>query len=111
MKTNIYFLSILILFQSCYSYKIFDLKNYKTIQPDKVKIELENSKKYKGEIIAFNNNRILLKSFEKNIEIPVSDIKTIKERKVSVLKIMGLSFSIALTSLIILLAVLLNGFR
>ena len=47
MKKTAYLLSTLILFQSCYSYKTFELKDYETIKPKKVKIELNDSKKLK----------------------------------------------------------------
>lgn len=110
MKNTIYFLAILILFQSCYAYKAFDLKNHETIKPKKVKIELKNSSKVKGNITKINNDKIVLKKINETVEISITDIEKIKGRKFSYLKTIGLTYGIALTALIILLGVLLNGF-
>ena len=57
MKNKVYFLAILILFQSCYSYKTFDINNYEVEKPKKVKIFLKDSQRIKGEVIGFNNDK------------------------------------------------------
>ena len=109
MKNNIYIISILFLFQSCYSYKTFDLNNYNNIKPKKVEIELKNSQKYQGKVIQFNNDNITLKHSKSIKKIPLSSIKEIKRKKFSLLKTTGLTYAIAGLTLIISLAYFLNG--
>ncbi|QTE22324.1 hypothetical protein [Polaribacter cellanae] len=99
MKNSIYTLSILILFQSCYSYKTFDLKDYETIKPKKVKIELNNSKKYKGKVLEFKNGTFLIESSKGIIEVKKTEIKKIEERKFSFIR--TIVFSTAGTYIII----------
>ena len=79
-------LSILLLFQSCYSYKAFDLKEYETVKPKKVKIELKDARKLKGKVTEIKKDSIILKSSRKNIIIPISEIKKLKKRKLSLIK-------------------------
>ncbi|MFK8060069.1 MAG: hypothetical protein AB8B78_08270 [Polaribacter sp.] len=86
MKNKIYILSILILFQSCYTYKEFDVKDFEKIKPKKVQIELKDSKTYKGKITKYQNDKIILTNSKKSIEIPILQIKTIKKRNSNFLK-------------------------
>lgn len=81
MKNTIYILSILILFQSCYSYKAFDIKEYETIKPQKIKVELKDSRRFKGKIIKLQKETLFIKNIAKTIEIPISEIKEIKTGK------------------------------
>ncbi|MEE9407624.1 MAG: hypothetical protein V3V28_06065 [Polaribacter sp.] len=89
MKNTIYILSILILFQGCYSYKVFDIKEYETITPKKVKIELKDSRKIKGEVIEFKSDRLIIDYLNDRIEIPFLKIIKIKQGKFSLLKTGG----------------------
>tara|TARA_R110001599_G_scaffold319328_1_gene529135 strand:- start:30 stop:362 length:333 start_codon:yes stop_codon:yes gene_type:complete len=109
MKKLAYLLSILILFQSCYSYKTFDLNNYETIKPKKVKIELKNAKKYDGKIIEYSINRIVLKNTIKTRIISVSEIEKIKGRKFSLAKTLGFTYGILVSILVGSLAYFFNG--
>jgi hypothetical protein len=86
MKKTAYLLSTLILFQSCYSYKTFELKDYETIKPKKVKIELNDSKKIKGRIIKINEDEITFNSKNSALTIPKSSIVKIEKRKFSLWK-------------------------
>lgn len=109
MKGKIYFLVILILFQSCYSYKTFDIKNYPQIKPKKVKIEILDSKIIKGEIINFENEEITLKTISKTKNISISEIKKIKKREFSLLKTSLLGGVISISLLVIVLDLLIKG--
>lgn len=102
MNKTIYLLAILILFQSCYTYKTFDIKYYNTLRPKKVKIELLNATKLKGQIIDFNKDTMTVKKINETIKIPVLDIKTIKKREFSFLKsyLFGATISFALLVLL-----------
>ncbi len=109
MKKIACFLSILLLFQSCYSYKTFDLKNYPQIKPKKVKIELLDSKIIKGKIINIENEEIFLKTISKTKNISISEIKKIKKREFSLLKTSLLGGVISISLLFIVLNLLLKG--
>jgi hypothetical protein len=89
MKRVAFLLSIIILFQSCYSYKKVDFNNYDFKKSEKVKIDLNNSKKIKGKVIDRNDSEIQLKSRRKTIKVPFSSIKKIRIRKFSILKTAG----------------------
>ena len=104
MKNIIYLLSILLLFQSCYSYKAFDLKEYETVKPKKVKIELKDARKLKGKVTEIRKDIIAIKNYREIVEIPISQIEKIEKRKFSYLKTsltvisaLGLSFIIAIS--------------
>ncbi|TXD52059.1 MULTISPECIES: hypothetical protein [unclassified Polaribacter] len=86
MKNTIYFLSILILFQSCYSYKTFKIENHGYTASNSIKIQLKNSKKYKGDVIEYKDDKLTLETWNEFVIIPFSEIKKIKERKKSNLK-------------------------
>ena len=86
MKSIIYLLSILLLFQSCYSYKTFDLKEYETVKPKKVKIILKDVRKIKGKIIEFTDDKITIEKENQVYEISKSEIVNIKKRKFSLIK-------------------------
>tara|TARA_R110001606_G_scaffold333880_1_gene481665 strand:- start:78 stop:410 length:333 start_codon:yes stop_codon:yes gene_type:complete len=103
MKSKIYFLSILILFQSCYSYKTFDINNYEVENPKKVKIILKDSQRIKGEVIDFNNDKIIVKKITGTLEIPISEIEKIKKGEPDWLKSFALTY-------VIFLGVLIYGF-
>ena len=109
MKNTIYFLSILLLFQSCYSYKAFDLKEYETVKPKKVKIELKDSKKFKGKIIKIERDTIILKNYISTKKISIPSITVVKKRKFSWLKTYLLSGAISSAVLMFILNALING--
>ena len=110
MKKTIYFLTILILFQSCYSYKAFDIKKHRYIESNKVKVKLKNSKWLRGKVLVYKKDELTLKKLDEIIIIPYLEIAKIKERKKSNLKtqllirglgtiILGALFYLALTKI------------
>ena len=103
LKKTIYLLSILILFQSCYSYKTFDINNYETEKPKKVKIILKDSQRIKGEVIGFNNDKIKVKKISGTLEIPFSEIEKIKKGEPDWLKSFALTY-------VVFIGVLIYGF-
>lgn len=100
MKSKLYFLSILLLFQSCYTYKTFDINNYEVENPKKVKIILKDSQRIKGEVIGFNNDKIKVKKITGTLEIPISEIEKIKKGEPDWLKSFALTYVIFLGALI-----------
>lgn len=86
MKKVALILSVLVLFQSCYSYKTFDIKGYEVIKNKKIKVELNDKRKIKGKITEFKNDKIVVENSKEIIEIPVSKIQKIKKREYSYVK-------------------------
>ena len=68
MKKTAFILSILILFQSCYSYKTFDIKDYETIENGKIKVETKDNRTLKGEIIEIKNDTIIIENSKKTLK-------------------------------------------
>jgi hypothetical protein len=111
MKNKIYFLSILILFQSCNSYKVINLKTYDLEKPKKVKVILKNTKRYDGKLIDIREDEIILQNFKRKKIISIADIDEIKQPEFSILKTLGLTFIISLAALVGSLAYFTNGFK
>tara|TARA_R110001592_G_scaffold360451_1_gene668837 strand:- start:139 stop:474 length:336 start_codon:yes stop_codon:yes gene_type:complete len=111
MKNKIYFLSILILFQSCNSYKVINLKTYDLEKSKKVKVILKNAKRYDGKLIDIREDEIILQNFKRKKIISIADIDKIKQPEFSILKTLGLTFIISLAALVSSLAYFTNGFK
>ena len=98
MKTTIIYLVIFsLLFQSCYSYKTIDLKNSNLKVGKTYKIKLED-KFAVAKLKAVNENSITVVKSGVDRYINISDIKEIKEGKVSIEKTIG--FVVALSAVI-----------
>lgn len=104
MRKLIFLLAIVFLFQSCFSYKQMDNDPSKMEAGKKYKIE-RNHKNYKVTFNSLTDSsiRITRKNFTKG-EIPIKDITSIKKRKFSILKTVGLPITVAaaITGLFIL---------
>ena len=108
MKNRItYLLIISSLLESCYSYKIIDLKNTTLIERKTYKYNTEVNKKFqKISLKSFNDSIIIGKIGKKEKQIIISDIKSIKVRRFSVVK------TIFLTPVIVIPAVIIgSGFK
>ena len=85
MKKIILFLTIAILFQSCYSYKAIE-NNPSQLEIGKhYKIE-QNRKSIALKVLSKTDSTILYKSFFKQRDISTEEITSIKKRKFSLLK-------------------------
>jgi small nuclear ribonucleoprotein (snRNP)-like protein len=100
---------MLILLQSCYSYQPFNIQRYEALKPKKVKIEMKNSKRYDGKIIAYTDDKVVLRNFNTTREISIPEIETIKGRKFSILKTYLFGAAISIATLIFLFYQLLEG--
>lgn len=109
MNNKIYFLAILLLLQSCNTYKILDLKAVKNTRPSKVKITLKSSNTYSGKIIRHTESEITLKNRIKTRIISIAEIDKIKGREFSLSKTILLSTAISATILIGLVHLLIEG--
>ncbi len=91
MKRVALLLSIIVLFQSCYSYKTVDYNNSVVKTTKKIKITTKDNQNIKGKVIQNNNTEIVVNSSKKrpSVTIPKSSIKKIQVRKFSFLKTGG----------------------
>lgn len=103
MKKIFLLLAMLVLLQSCFSYKAMDNDPSKMEEGKTYKIERNN--KYSKVIFhsVKDSTIVVTKDFEKH-QIPVNDITNIKKRKFSIIKTVGLPLTIAasITGLFIL---------
>lgn len=109
MKNTVYILSLLILCQSCYTYKNFEIKDYNAIQPKKVKIELKNSITYTGKIVRHENNNITLENRIKTRIISTEEVEKIRGRKFSLVKTILLSSTISILGVVGLVYIIIDG--
>lgn len=86
---KIIFLVLIILIQSCFSYKIIDLKSTKLIAGHKYKIA-EDKKLIKARLKSFDDSTATMMVGKTEKQIEFSKIKIIKTRKFSVLKTIAL---------------------
>lgn len=96
---RIFLLSLLILIQSCYSYKTSTSDDYIDLIDKKVKIETKQNKILKGKLTRVENNQLSIERHKKIKIIPISNLSEIKERKFSILKTSFLGFTISLSVL------------
>ena len=81
--TTSIFLTILILFQSCYSYKKVDIQNIKIDASKKYTIETKNGDKFKGKLVKITNENLIIKKRKHLFFISKTTIIKIKKKKFS----------------------------
>lgn len=101
MRKVIYLLSMLILFQSCYVYKSFDIEKEKVKKLARFKIELKNSKVLKGKISKVQKDTTVFINFFKTYKIHNSEILNIQKKKFSLWKTTKVAASLYLGIVII----------
>lgn len=86
MKKTILFLCLIsLLFQSCYTYKTVDLQKDKIVENKKYRLYLEGSVMEKVTVNAVSDNSItVLDKRHRLVQIPFSEIKVIKKRRLSI---------------------------
>jgi hypothetical protein len=90
MKSKIIiFVLISTLLQGCYSYKSIDLKNLSLTEGKEYKINRDGNF-FKAKLVDSNDTLIKIKIDGKEKQIPIAEIKEIKEKKFSILKTVGL---------------------
>jgi hypothetical protein len=99
MKNNIlHLLIILLLLQSCYSYKAIDIKKTPLVEGKTYEFKVEKNKNFeKITLKSFNDSIMNVKIGNKEKQITISDIKSIKVRKISVIKTIGFPITVAAT--------------
>ncbi len=85
MKTNTVLLAILILFQSCYSYKKVEINNLKikTAKRYAIKTKVVNGRKRHLKILEITDTHIIIQKRKRRISIPKSNILKVEEMKFS----------------------------
>ena len=107
MKKVIYILSILILFQSCYSYKTVDFKGQELKSNMKVKIKLVSGNIIKGKLKEITKTDLVLK----NKTIKIYKVEELKTKRLSKTKnsIIGAILSTAI--LLFLAKLIINSIK
>lgn len=105
MKTSIIYLIVIsLLLQSCYSYRAIDLKDTSLVVGKNYKIR-QNTKFVKSKMETVSDSTITVLDGKIQKDIPISQIKEIKESKFSTLKTVGLVLGIGLVGVIVIAAI------
>ena len=101
MKTRILLLAGCMLFSSCYSYRTMDTEIHKIVEGKKYRIVTTDDKKHKIRILKYGDTLVGRKSKSSRtfIKLAKEEVKVIKERKLSLLKTMGLPIVLVGTAL------------
>ena len=86
MKKGSLLLSILILFQSCYSYKTLDYNSIPIEKKQKIEVIVIEGTNIKGTLVSKNEQTLTVDTNGQLQKIPVSEIYEVKVRKFSILK-------------------------
>ncbi len=102
MKTSvIYLIVISLLLQSCYTYKAIDLNETPLVVGKNYKIR-QDTKFVKSKLQTVSDSTITVLEGEIQKNIPISQIKEIKESEFSVLKTLGLALGIGLVGVTVI---------
>jgi len=101
MKTSVIYLIIIsFLFQSCYTYRVIDLKDRPLVVGKNYKIR-QDTKFVKSKLEIVNDSTIKVMEGNTQKDISISKIKEIKESKFSTLKTVGLLLGVGLVGVVI----------
>ena len=106
MKKFSSLLLILILFQSCFSYKTVDFNSIPVEKKQKVEVKGVGGTYIKGTLVSKNEQILTLNNNGQLQKIPVSEIYEVKVRKFSILKSSGVLASSVLLVTAVLSAIL-----
>lgn len=99
LKRNIYILTLVIFFYGCYSYKPVTTSAEEIRVNNKYKIKTKNSEKIKAQVYKVSDSIVYYNKKGVLSEVEISDIETIKVRKFSYTKTIGVSLgTLALTT-------------
>ena len=109
MKNFSSLLLILILFQSCFSYKTVDFNSIPIEKKQKVEVKGVGGTYIKGTLVSKNEQILTLNNNSQLQKIPVSEIYEVKVRKFSLLKSSGvLAISVTAVLSAIFIAILIT---
>ena len=89
VKSVVFTLSFLILFQSCFSYRTVNYSEVSNDKKQKVEVEMLDRTKFSGQLVSTDDRTITLLNDGIEQKVLKKDIYEIKIKKFSVLKTMG----------------------
>ena len=89
MKNVVFFLSFLILFQSCYSYRSVNFSEISNDKKQKVEVEMLDRTKFIGQLVSTDDKTITLENNGLEQILLKKDIYEIKIKKFSIFKTLG----------------------
>lgn len=113
MKKIILFLCLIsLLFQSCYTYKTVDLQKDKIVENKKYRLYLEGSVMKKVTVNAVSDNSItVFDNRHRLVQIPFSEIKVIKKRRLSIGKTVAFTAGTIVVTAYTLFAIAFSNFK
>ena len=89
IKSVVFSLSFLILFQSCFSYRTVNYNEISNDKKQKVELEMLDRTKFSGQLVSADDRTITLQNDGIEQKVPKKDIYEIKIKKFSILKTLG----------------------
>ena len=89
IKSVIFSLSFLILFQSCFSYRTVNYSEISNDKKQKIELEMLDRTKLSGQLVSTDDRTITLQNDGIEQKVPKKDIYEIKIKKFSILKSLG----------------------
>ena len=89
MKNLFILLSLLILFQSCFSYKSVNYDNISNNKKQKIQVEMLDRSKFNGQLVSKDDKIIILENNGSTQTILKKDVYEVKVVKFSILKTLG----------------------
>ncbi|MCJ7467420.1 MAG: hypothetical protein MUO53_12095 [Maribacter sp.] len=95
MKTIIWFVSVCMVFSSCYNYKHLDLHSDHLASGDYYALTTASDHTWKGRVVEITDSIVTLKtSSDQLINFPIAQLSRVQRRKLAVGKTIGLSVSV-----------------
>ena len=89
IKSVVFSLSFLILFQSCFSYRTVNYSEISNDKKQKIELEMLDRTKLSGQLVSTDDRTITLQNDGIEQKVPKKDIYEIKIKKFSILKTLG----------------------
>ena len=86
MKKIIYLFALLILFQSCFSYKTIEYDNINSEKKQTFRIEKDDRTKIKGKLVSKDDNKIIISKSGENQTVFQENIVEIRVKKFSIIR-------------------------
>jgi hypothetical protein len=100
MKTKIWFVSLSLVFTSCYNYKHLDLNSEELAPGEYYELTTAGDHTWKGKVVQLTDSIVTLKtSSGRQIDFPLAKLGEVQRRKLSVGKTIGLSATLLGTTL------------
>ena len=86
MRKIVYLFALLILFQSCFSYKTVEYNNINTEKKQTLRVEKDDRTKIKGKLVSKDDKKIIINKSGKNQTVLKENIEEVRIKKFSIIR-------------------------